>query len=617
MKIYLHIIISIILLIGNVFALTCTPDNILKEIVVGETPSTEIITCTNNNNYSINFIKSPENFFYTNPSDITINNNSQDTFQILFNQIDEPGEYNGYLFSTDGSLINIKVNAIEQENEEPEVIVFPTSKIINIKQGEEKSQNIQIIVPANYPSKIKIESVSFNPDIDVVRFGDLNLGLLNPGATLNIPIVVDAKNVQTGTYITDISILATDSNGQVNLPKVHLQIIVSIGTTPVTNATFTQRPDCTLSSLELNLNNTFTFSCTNIVENLVVMPQYNEFLEGVKAEYGVGTYTYSFKAKKIGTTEFLALFTYRGSPIFEPFRKEIRITPSGSSSIGGTNLTVEFYQSGIKKSINDLESGETVILILDAKTKNIIDMTKAKIFLNGLITNSTFNLESEKVYELRISATELGYEDLVLNFSVKKKPIKITIKPSKVEYLVGEEINLSAEPEDATFLIGDVIIDNHHKLKRSGNITIVAKREGYEDSNITISVIENIQFVSSPLEDEIKKGNELYFELNNEADWEVLYKKNKDSETKTILNGTGKIINFRLSKSGIYWINANGKLLWSHEVKGFWDSLFGSIKLWHFIVFGVILISLIYLFFRGEKGKEEGLVFMPKPKEGE
>ena len=107
-----------------------------------------------------------------------------------------------------------------------------------------KTQNIIITVPSNYPSSITIQAVNFNPGTETILFGDLNLGLVQPGQSVQIPVVFSGKNAQTGVYQTDLNILAINSSGQVNLPKISLSLQITAGITPATNETFFQRPTC-------------------------------------------------------------------------------------------------------------------------------------------------------------------------------------------------------------------------------------------------------------------------------------------------------------------------------------------------------------------------------------
>ena len=601
-----------VFLISNVSALNCVPSFINRAVEVGVIPSSQSVSCTNDKAYDVSIYKSGT-FFSLNPSTITIANGSSSSFAVEFNQMNNEGNFAGFLYSSDGTILNINVN-VSNPIVSGSIIIFPTAKIVNIKQGQTKDQSIQVIVPSNYPRQITLQSVSFNPDLDVARFGDLNLGVLNPGQTLNIPLIIDAIGVQTGSYQTQISILATDIEGQIPLSSVNLQIIVSVGVSPSTNATFSTRPDCSLSALELNRNNTYTFTCNNIVENLEVNPRYDEYLEGIMAEYGTNKYTYTFKAKKLGTTSFVATFTYKGSPIFEAFSKDIRITLSGVSPVSGVTMEANFYQGGVKKNLGDLKTGETIIMILDNETSSLIDINHVSLYLNGLGINSTFNLESDKDYELRASATGLGYLDLVLNFSATKTPISISLSPSQSIYNIGNQVNITTNPENASLLINDVIISSPYILNSEGNFTITAKKQGYLDSNVTIKVERTFGFSVSPDSTTFENGDEVYFEFNEETLWKVWYLKSIDDEWEILKNGTGITGSFDAGKKGTYTIKADDVEVWNMTREG--KGWFGWWS-WWYLIGVIIVVGFVYWVFirKSEKGEESPLVFSPKAEE--
>src|SRR4030042_2097331 len=190
----LFLILSIFLL-SMISAITCDKTSIIKNVLIGSTPSSEAITCTNSNSYNITILKSGD-FFSTLPAtNFVIINGSSQSFSVNFNQMNSVGNFVGSILSTDGTIIPINVNVTQQSAQEG-VIVFPTSKVVNVKQGQNKQVVFQVIVPSDYSSSITIQSVSFNPEIsDLIHFGDLDLGVLNPGQTLNIPVILDASDV--------------------------------------------------------------------------------------------------------------------------------------------------------------------------------------------------------------------------------------------------------------------------------------------------------------------------------------------------------------------------------------------------------------------------------------
>lgn len=597
MKREIALIILVFCLISTISALDCSQASIIRSIEKGETPTSQSITCTNNNNYNVSIFKSGD-FFDIDPSTITIQNNSQLTFDLNFNQLDIEGDYSGFLYSSDGTTISVSVEVLET-SAEAGIIVFPTAKVINIQQGQTKNQNIQLIVPSNYPESVTVNSVSFNPDADVIRFGDLDMGVLSPGQTLNIPLIVDATNVQTGTYSTQIDILATNSSGQIQLPSVNLQIVVSVGVNPITNSTFSTPPSCSLSSLEYNLNSTYTLTCTNTIDNIQINVGYNEYLEGTKVEYGGGTYKYYFRAKKLGSSTFIATFSYMGSSIFEAFKKEFKVTPSGSSVIGDVNLKLQFFQSGVEKTLSNLHSGETIIVPLDNKTNNIVQ--PFKVILDGEEQNSSkITLESNKEYNLRITSN--GYNDLAIeNLSVTQMPISITLNPEKSFYTVGETVNITTNIENSSILVNNYVVSSLYTFTTSGNNTIRAEKEGYETGEIVVIVEPKtiLQTSSCTLETEKwKKGKEVVCGLSEEADWTVYL------DGVQISNGSGKEVSFKIEDNGLLEIKSDGTGIWSQTIEG--SGIWKWIKE-HWLISGGIVLGMFIIIYLWKINKDENI----------
>jgi hypothetical protein len=592
----LVLFILLLLSINLVSALSCNTNQIVRNIQSGTTLISETITCSNSNNFSINVFKSGS-FFTTNPSSISIPSNLSQEITINFDSLGV-GFYSGYLYSSDGLTIPINVNITETIIDTGGIIVFPTAKVVNIQQGNEKQQTIQVIVPSNYPRIITIQSVTQNPDLDILSFGDLDLGQIHPGQTLNLPLTISAKNVQTGTYSTQINILATDSKGQIQLPSVNLQVVVSVGINPITNGTFT-KPSCSLSNTVFSMNGTYTLTCTNAVENIEISPEYNEYIEGIKADYSAGIYTYTFKSVKQGNSRFKAKFLYKNSPIFSSFESDFKVTPSGSSGVGGVYLRTEYYQKGIKKEIDNLMSEDTVILVIDNLTGNLV--SPFNMYVNGMNHSQSFiYLDSNSVYNLRITSD--GYNDLIINnLSVKQSQLSITLNPDKGEYSSGDILNISSNVENVSILVNNYVVSNPYTISSNGNLTIEIKKENFRSANRTIFVRQGIYITScSPLKAEWEKGNNVICSLSEKTKWEVLF------GNQVIASGENDKLEFKINDYGQFYINSNGKQIDSVNIVkvSHWYNPFS----WNFdyiksnwMGFGLLLIIIVgggFLFLR-------------------
>lgn len=588
-------IILLTLILFNIYlinaTITCNPNYYVVNFN-NTVPPTKSFQCTNNINESVQITKTGS--YFTLSESVIGPAPSTKTVTLTFNPSISTGSYQELISFSDGSSIPIvftvtKPEPVQQNN----IIIFPTAKVINIQQGQEKQQNVQIIVPSTYPNPITIQSVNFNPDIDITSFGDLDLGQISPGQTLNIPIKISAKDVQTGTYSTQINILATDTHGQISLPTSSLQVVVSIGVNPTSGVNIT-KPTCSLSATEFNMNTTYSFICNNAINNIDISPQYNEYIEGISAGLSGGVYTYNFKAIKIGTSNFIATFNNLNSPIFTPYNQEFKVTPSGNSPISGTVLKTIFYQDGVKKDSNLLNYGLTNLIVVDNKTDSIVD--NCKFYLGGLeITNQTLILEPDKEYDLIAKAP--GYLDLNVNFKANPQVLKINFDPIKELYEVGEVVNITTEPADAILLVNDVPITSPYTIQSPGNLTIKAVMEDYlnVESTVNVKTPVSIQSCSVPFE-EWKKGKEVFCDLTEPTKWQVY----RDS---TILKeGESQRLDFKISDYGMYIIKSKDSIIFQKSVvKGsIWYnpltwSWVKSLGYWWILIAVVIAVLFIYM----------------------
>lgn len=554
---------------------------------------------------------------YVSTDSSTINGNGVDTktFVLTFSPPTTMGIYNSYVLFDDG--LNIPITFTIEEPYTGDIIVFPTSKVVTVQQGSEKTQNILVTVPQTYPRTITIQSVDFNPGTETILFGDLNLGQVAPGNTIQIPIIFSGKDAQVGTYQTNLNIFATDSEGQVTLPSINLQLQVSAGVSPVTNSTFSTKPSCSLSSTDMHLNETYTFTCSNVVQNLEVNPQYSEFFEGISVDLSGGIYTYKFKTTKYGNCNFIATFSYKGSPIFSPFLDEVRIKSTGSST-PGTNLKFLFTPK-----LSDLGSGEeTIIQIVDNKTGSLVD--SPSLYINAVKQNTTdkafkFSFSSGKNYEMR--GTSPGYNDLVQKINISSTPTKITVSPSRTFYFVGDKINITTEPIDCAVSVNGVIITyKEYTFGIDGNFTIKATKSGYREGNLTILVKKNVEYQTmTPEYSKWKKGSEVIMELTENSNWVVQFEEEYEENDQKLYrapiqltSGATKRVEFKIEEYGRYVVKSNDlevvskvvtkESVWYNPLSWVWVKNLGW---WWILIIGGIVLVIFYFNNSGEKPKGE------------
>ena len=607
MKKIIIITIALIMILSTIAyasaTISCTQNTINKEVLTGNIASSSAITCTNPLNTQV-LVSPVGSFFTTSPSSsFYIQNQSSQVIDISFGSLSK-GLYNGILSFSDASnpvYINVNVTDPVQTNLP---IVFPTAKVINVQQGQEKSQSIQIIVPSTYPRQITIQSVVFNPDTEVATFDDLSLGILNPGQTLTIPIKISAKNAQVGTYNTQINIMATDSLGAVTLSSVSIQVVVSVGTSPVTNDTFGTKPTCSISSVNMNLNSSYTLNCQGVVSNIEVNVPYNEYFEGIRAEYSSGTYVYTFKPIKMGNTKFIATFDYKGSSIFSQYSNDVRIASTGYN-VAGTNLKLLFTPT-----LDSAKNGQQLIIQLtDNKTGSLVD--NPQIFVNAipLIASGTnmflYNFSSGITYSIRGKAS--GYDDLVQDVTLSLKAMSINMNPVTGDSQTIFNIN-TTENNVSIFLDGVKINNPYTGNLIAGNHSIKGIKDGFNDAELTVYIEEGL--IISAL-GEFKKGVLNTFTLNKNSSGYINYKKDANSVETKLADWSGSQIELKPNSSGVYLIyTSDGRLLNSYVLKGFdWNAKWWFMAWYFWIIIIIIVIIVIARLNNSGGSSESGIPF--------
>ncbi len=548
------------------------------------------MTCTNSGNDTVE-VQKFGNYFDVNPS-IPFDLPSSQEITISIDQNAPVGNLGVVLFSN--SLVQVAVNN-NQEPEDPpvqsDILVFPTSKITTVVQGEEKTQNILITVPSSYPRVITIGSVNFDDEKDPIKFGDLSLGQIAPGQSASIPIIFSGVDAQVGTYQSNLQIFVTDSQGQVILPNVNLVLQVSASISPTTNSTFSSPPSCSISASTMNINSTYSFVCSNVNNNLEVNPQYSDFFDGVNVDLNSGIYTYTFKPKKMGNFNFIAFFSYKGSPIYSPFSQEIRVTSTGSS-LGGTDLDLLFTPS-----LEDAKEGETVaIQVIDNKTGNLVSLPE--LFIDSIFINSSqgdifyyyFNINQD--YDIRAKVP--GYDDLLRTFSLLSQPFVLSISPESGNSL--SNFNISSDVANVSLFIDGVKVDYPYYSSLSvGQHEIKAIAKGYIQQVKNITVVE---YLRATLETEFKKGVNNLITLNENISWYIVYKKDLSDTGEKVLEGNGSEIQFIPSKKGFYTIFSDeNKPIETYEISG-WDwgkKWWFMAWYWWILIILVIIIAIFWL----------------------
>lgn len=513
------------------------------------------------------------------------------------------GTHTGYLNYGSYSLpITVYIENITSTEPDSGILVFPTSKVVTVQQGNTKTQNILITVPSNYPRTINIQSVDFYPGTETVTFGDLNLGQVFPGQSVQIPIIFSGVDAETGSYNTNLKIFATDSEGLVSLPTVSLTLQVTAGVSPITGETFSSPPSCALSSTSLNLNQTYTFTCSNTVSNLDIEITPNDYFIGKKVETTSGIYRYDFTPVQLGETTFRADFKYKGAPIFTPFKSDIRITSSGAVNPG---TTLKFI---FTPSLGEVKAGEDVLVqIVDNKTGSLV--SDPQLFIDAKkmnLSNGAFSFIPVPKQEYAFRGVSIGYDDLVETIVYDPKTIIISYNPSTGD--ISTKFNITTDVANTTLYISGLTYTNsYYGNLMAGLNQIKASKDGYDDAYVNITVGDIARILTDI--QKLKKGKDVTIALTkNVSILNVLYSKKVENPPETYFTGlNSNSFTFNPKKSGYYTFQADGFTIGSTEVKGFsLKDKWWFAPAWVWLGF-VLLLFIIFLVARGSGGGYDDL----------
>ena len=497
------------------------------------------------------------------------------------------------LFYDNGTIIqSIPLSiTIQEASQEPtsgcRLIELPHTVTFRLKQGE---------TGASGEIKVKASTECPNLDFNVIEQTQMSKpmfiqskGESLPGKEYSFTIGLDAKEVNIGSY-SNSYIISGSSGDNVYQKAIPLSLIISQGVSAIDNDTFSTFPTCTLDS-NMIINSSYKLICQNENPNLGVEVPYHEYFEVTYVNNNAGTSEHTIKPKKIGNAIFMALFKYQGTVIGTPFLKEIRITHSGTAQMG-TQLEISFYQGDIKKALSELLPEETLILIKDSLTQNIVSSFTA--YLNGKIINTSFILEANKPYEMIIDSP--SYLSKTINFTINPQYITISLNPSS-GWVEGSFVYYNTTPENASLFLDGIKLTTNNFVPLAGNHTLEAILDGYINTKLNITVLESVRIITPLLE--WKKGVQQSMLLSKSASWQINYAKDLASQYNPISSGVGTNISFTPEKSGLYQVIADGKVVDSKEVKGRdWGKKWWFMAWYWWLLLGTGMIIVAILLYR-------------------
>ena len=409
----------------------------------------------------------------------------------------------------------------------------------------------------------------------------------------------NAENVQTGSYNYIYSISAT-GEGYENLNKdIEFIITVMSGINPITDDLPSSIPTCSLSASEFALNQTYKLICTSTNPNIEIQPVIDyDYIKGLGVTETGSTYEYSFQPKQFGNTIIRARFLFKNAPIGNEYSQEVRILAS-SGIVPGTSLALKFYPNLYEAK----EDEPITIRAVDNESGNIL--TNAKIYLDGIeMLNDSLVLKSNKNYEIR--ASFIGYRDLVETINLNPKLINFTIG---TEYNLGDSLNFTTDPEDATVTLNGSLISLPFPLNSIGTFEISVSKLGYTTSTQNITVGSHSKIIYSTPIDSIEKGGEILVEFAENETLIYVDFQADPSEAAVILvqEFTGKQVSFLTEKEGVYHVYADGEFIQQFSViksDGWWN-FYKSPWVWIPAIIVLILLFIYYGFFAPDPEDEE------------
>jgi hypothetical protein len=214
-------------------------------------------------------------------------------------------------------------------------------------------------------------------------------------------------------------------------------------------------------------------------------------------------------------------------------------------------------------------------------------------------SNDAFSvfLEVRKQYEFRGRAD--GYDDLVQTVKFDPKTITLSISPLAGD--VNTKFNITTDVPNSTLtVVGLAYNNNYYGTLSAGLNQIKVSKDGYDDAFLNITVEDSVRVLNNPLD--FKRGKEFKLALNkNVSLLRVLYQKDTTKPSEEYFNGgAGITFTFTPKKTGLYYVEADGRDIASYQITGFsFYNKWWFMPAWGWILGFVVLFFIIVAFVRG------------------
>jgi hypothetical protein len=507
----------------------------------------------------------------------------QGSVNIKVNSSVSPDTYTGNIvFGSNLVPISITVNGQQQQqpNQDCKIYTLPIPLSKSIERDTTSTQQIDI-----YISKYCTSALTINTNqprlAKPIKFDQMT-GSVEPAQKFTITLSYDSRGVQKGTYTDSIIVTGVDSAENIYSLSLPISLTVTDVISPISNGSFSGLPSCSLSTASFSLNSSFSLTCNNVDPNIQIVPNVDSnFLVGVYpyVQQSTNSYSYTMKPTNLGTTTLKANFVYQNL-VVGTYSNVISIS-SGGIYTSGVGLAFRFYPE------LSTSNGKNLLLrVIDNATQTIL--SDALIYLDGVISNTTINIDPNRFYELR--GSHAGYPDLIVNLSLPQRPINFNLSE---QYVAGQSLEFSADAPNFTVLFDNQIVSMPYSIPSAGQHTVTVMALGYTTTEKNITVLDAPIAVEPTTTDaNAGKGSLILVVVNkNNTDLKVNYQKDSTSIVSLLTEVTGDRVSFTAQNDGIYSVYANGFVVKTYTIKS--SSFFFS---WYmiilYIVIGIVAITI-------------------------
>lgn len=412
--------------------------------------------------------------------------------------------------------------------------------------------------------------------------GALSLGPKDPGEEAVFEINFNVKGLQPGTYSPTVIV-----PGYYKGDKIQTTIAFSITVTgslaPV--STDIKPPTYEIPS-QVKKGEVFEIKAINLNANLQPQLFFNQDLVGTFVERKEESWSWKGYINKTGTFSVSITSMYSGGQIGGVTTKDIVVVEDYGSSIGGGNMTFDFYPKE-----KDMKDGDNVSILVRNSGGNIID--GVIIYINGVRTDSKqFLFEGGKTYQ--ITATQPNYPTLDRVLETSKKELSVSVSPFDPEE--GETLLISVSDSSGGGYVGNLTMryDNMAVMANvmagnAGQHILEVSAPGYSTKTVQVNVSLPTIVLSAP--ETIKRGKAVNISISKGTSWSVRWdnQNEKKPQSNIVASGITPNIGFTPKDNGVYQVYVRGnKMVKSYEVKGFvWS--------WWYLIIPAAIVLIILI----------------------